>query len=265
MKSFIVAFSTYSKIPMPQIEWDEKSRKYSMCFFPLVGMVIGGLLLLAYAGCDFLGCSPLLRGLLCTIIPIFITGGIHMDGFMDTLDAKNSYRSKEERLEILKDPHTGAFAVLFSTLYLIASVILFSELDETGVFFVAMGYVYSRILSGLSVITLKKAKDDGMVSGMARVASKEVKWILLIELLVCIVVVLLPGILFATGMWRLPEASLLKNEWIWRGSGLLLAGGGSFLYYKHMAYKWFGGITGDLAGYFLQVCELLILVVMVVL
>ena len=41
--SFIVAFSMYSKIPMPRADWNKENMKYSMCFFPWVGLVIGAL------------------------------------------------------------------------------------------------------------------------------------------------------------------------------------------------------------------------------
>ena len=41
MRSLIIAFSMYSRIPMPRCEWDERGMKYSMCFFPLVGAVLG--------------------------------------------------------------------------------------------------------------------------------------------------------------------------------------------------------------------------------
>ena len=40
-KSIAIAFSMYSKIPMVQFEWKEEDMRYSMCFFPLVGIVIG--------------------------------------------------------------------------------------------------------------------------------------------------------------------------------------------------------------------------------
>jgi len=45
IRSLFIAFSTYSRIPVPQVEWLEENRKYSMCFFPLIGAVIGWLTL----------------------------------------------------------------------------------------------------------------------------------------------------------------------------------------------------------------------------
>lgn len=252
LKSLVVAFSTYSKIPMPHIEWDEKSMKYSMCCFPFVGMVIG----LASAGCFYvfslLSVGDMLRNIVLTILPVLISGGIHMDGFLDTIDARSSYRSKEERLQILKDPHTGAFATIYGTVYMLVCMGLFSEITKEQIVFVAVGYVYSRILSGLSVVTFRRAKKDGMLAASAKASDKNVKWILAVELVVCMAGILVMGIF--TGC----------IEGIGYALACIMAGLISFFYYRHMAYKWFGGTTGDLAGYFLQICEGMILFAMVI-
>ena len=118
MKAIAIAFSTYSKIPMPHFKWDPKALQYSMCAFPLVGAVIGaGEFAIWYLFGFLLQWSEVFTAALLTIFPILITGGIHMDGFLDTVDAKSSYKSKEEKLQILKDPHTGAFAIIRGCLY----------------------------------------------------------------------------------------------------------------------------------------------------
>lgn len=251
LKSLVVAFSTYSKIPMPHIEWDKKSMKYSMCCFPLVGMVIGIFSACCYYGLSAISVGVLLQAVILTVLPVVISGGIHMDGFLDTIDARNSYRSREERLQILKDPHTGAFAIIYGIVYLLLCVGLFSEITDKEICFVAVGYVYSRVLSGFSVVTFRKAKKDGMVAATADAADKKVKWILGAELLLCVEGILVMGILQGNAAGILYAAFCIV-------AGLL-----SFLYYRHMAYKWFGGTTGDLAGWFLQVCEMSILIVLV--
>ena len=118
MKAILIAFSTYSKIPMPHFKWDPKALQYSMCAFPLVGAVIGaGEFAIWYLFGFLLQWSEVFTAALLTVFPILITGGIHMDGFLDTVDAKSSYKSKEEKLQILKDPHTGAFAIIRGCLY----------------------------------------------------------------------------------------------------------------------------------------------------
>ena len=108
----------------------------------------------------------------------------------------------------------------------------------------AMSFVYVRILSGLSVVFLKKAKKDGMLYEVSEAADKKVKWILSFELLACILLLIAFDIFFN----------------IWVGAVIVCIGIIGFIWYRHMAYKTFGGITGDLAGYFLQMTELLILI-----
>lgn len=244
LQSVIIAFSTYSKIPMPRVEWSKKSMKYSMCFFPFVGAVIGLCSYGAYMGFQIIGIGEILQAAFLTVLPLLLTGGIHMDGFLDTIDAKSSYQPAEEKLKILKDPHTGAFAIIYGIVYLMLCFGLFSEMNQTTIPFVALGYVYSRALSGLSVVTFQKAKKDGMAAASADAAQRSVKWILGAEMILCIAGYLLLH----------PVYGIL----------CVLAGLGSFWYYRRMAYHVFGGITGDLAGYFLQICELMILIVCVV-
>ena len=41
-ESLVIAFSTYSSIPMPRVDWNDENMKYTICFFPLIGAVIGG-------------------------------------------------------------------------------------------------------------------------------------------------------------------------------------------------------------------------------
>lgn len=243
LKSMIIAFSMYSKIPMPQVEWNEKSMRYCMCFFPLVGAVIGLCAVGVWYLLGTLGMGQSASAAVLTALPILINGGIHMDGFMDTMDAKSSYKPMEDKLKILKDPHTGAFAVISAIVYVLLCFAFFCEAGEKEIVWIGAGYVYSRILSGLSVVTLKKAKKDGMVAASADAAQKNVKWILAAELVVCA----------AAMLWAGPVT----------GAVCLAAGGAVFAYYRSMSYRLFGGITGDLAGYFLQMCELTLLICVV--
>lgn len=85
-----------------------------------------------------------------------------MDGFLDTMDALNSYGSREKKLEILKDSRTGAFAVIGFGLYLVASLALWSEAKSEMLPVIGAGYVMSRSLSGLSVMVFPSAKKDGL-------------------------------------------------------------------------------------------------------
>ena len=119
LRSLIQAFSTYSAIPAPETKWDEDSMKYALAFFPLVGAVIGAAEYGAYLLLVYLNSGALLTAAVLTALPLFLTGGIHMDGFLDACDALHSWRDREEKLRIMKDPHAGAFAVISCGIYLI--------------------------------------------------------------------------------------------------------------------------------------------------
>ena len=119
LRSLAIAFAMYSRIPMPRVAWNSENMRYAACFLPFVGVLIGGLEVLLFWGGALFGLSPLVRALFAAALPILVTGGMHLDGFMDTKDALNSYKPREEKLRILKDSRVGAFAVIRLALYLL--------------------------------------------------------------------------------------------------------------------------------------------------
>ena len=236
LSSMAIAFATYSRIPMPRVAWTDENRRYSMCFFPLVGVVIGALLVFWLWLCEHLAIGPCLKGVIGALLPIWVTGGIHMDGFMDTTDALSSWQTKERRLEILKDSHVGAFAVMACAGYLLATAGLMSEASLKDAPLLGMVYVASRAMSAWALTVFQSARPQGMLDGFARAAQKRAVQAACAAYLVGCVLVWA-----ALGGWlALPCAA---------ASALCLAG------YRHMAYERFGGITGDLAGWFVQVAE----------
>ena len=93
INSFLLAFAMYSKIPMPRADWSTEKMKYVMVFFTLIGAVIGLFLWGFGLLCKTLEAPDLFRSAGFTLIPLLITGGIHMDGFLDTTDALSSYQT----------------------------------------------------------------------------------------------------------------------------------------------------------------------------
>ena len=61
-RALVIAFSTYSRVPMPQVEWTDENRRYAMCFFPLIGALVGLAVWGWLALCDALGCGAFLSG-----------------------------------------------------------------------------------------------------------------------------------------------------------------------------------------------------------
>ena len=244
IRSFVIAFSTYSRIPMPQVEWSEENRKYAMWFFPLIGAVIGGALWLWLLLCDALALGPLLRGAVGAMLPLLVTGGIHMDGFMDTSDALASWQPMEKRLEILKDSHVGAFAVMHCAGYLLLATALYSEAKAESGPLLGCVFILSRAKSVWALTTFKNARPKGMLDAFTQATQKRMA--------------LLSGLCW--GLVCLLVWALLGG---WLAVLCLLAAALCLLYYRHMAYRQFGGVTGDLAGWFLQVTELTLTAVIV--
>ena len=151
IRSVIVAFSMYSRIPMPQFRWEDADTKYMLCFFPWVGAVIGAAVWFFTRLCDWLNIGLLCETFAGAAIPLLITGGFHADGFLDTSDALHSYQSRERKLEILKDSHVGAFAVIRFAIY--------------GILYLAKACAVTDFLCGLLSGTLSEWNQCGQLSG----------------------------------------------------------------------------------------------------
>ena len=269
LNSILAAFASYSRIPVPAADWDENKTRWQICFFPLVGAVIGIFWCVAAAGLTAIGTEPVLTGAVLTILPVFLTGGIHMDGFLDTSDAMHSWRSSEEQMRILDDPHIGAFAFIYGSFYLILyfgfSVQLAQILREiflgnaafagllgrsAGTLVpVASCFIISRALSALAVIYFPKSRKNGSLKKAADAADPKAGTVVKVTLAVLFAVFIFSSVLFKMpALPLLPAAAVL------------------FMYrYRSMAMKRFGGISGDLAGWFLVNSELIMLAVGVIL
>ena len=172
LQTIAVAFAMFSAIPVPQFDWNEKNMRYAMCAFPLIGVVIGA----AWCVCGALPLPGLAKAAGFALIPVWITGGIHLDGYADTCDALSSYGDREKKLEILKDPHCGAFAVIRLCSYFLAYFALCTCVSFTprvGVLWV-LALVLERALSGLAVASFPMAKNTGLAHTFATAADKTV-------------------------------------------------------------------------------------------
>ena len=240
LRSLIIAFSMYSRIPTPHTEWKEADMKYVMACFPIVGAVIALIQYAAYTVAAKLGLNVFFTASIAVCIPLILTGGIHMDGFMDMSDALSSYKSKEERLEILKDPHIGAFAVIKAMVLMIlyfGAVFDIISLGEKPVFLLlCLSYFGSRILCAAFAVCGRSAKKDGMLYTFVNSSEKGlVMAILVTEMLVFIILAVLISPVIGAIMILAMALSYLVCAWI--------------------AYKAIGGLTGDAAGWMLCISE----------
>ena len=87
-------------------------------WFPLVGLLLGAILAAAQAGLVRIF-PPLLSASLLVALWAILTGGLHLDGLIDSCDALPASVPRERRLEILRDPHRGAFGVAGLALFIV--------------------------------------------------------------------------------------------------------------------------------------------------
>ena len=234
LETIAVAFSMFSALPMPQIEWNDKNMRWSLCAFPLVGVLIGlgcwGWLRL----CGALALPDLLRGAGLCLLPVLVTGGIHLDGYADTCDALASHAGIEKRREILKDPHLGAFAGIRLCVYFVAAFALCTALTDGRLPALLGLFGLSRSLSGYALTRFPLREGSGLARSFADASDKK-----------------------RAGIVLTAEAAVFAALLIWGGGTLAVPAALAVLaVYRHTAVKGFGGVSGDLAGWFLQTAEL---------
>lgn len=237
-RSLLITLSTYTRIPLPPVDFQEEDMRYGLCFLPLVGVLICFFFRAWALLVEAASFGSLLKAAGYSLIPLWLTGGIHMDGFLDTSDALASWQSCEKKLEIMKDPHMGVFALIRGGMYMLAIAGLYSEIN-TGKEAVAIGtgFVLSRCLVGLMTLLLPNARRTGMIHSFQK---KQEKKATLIAAAIFILISLVIGCL-AVGFRLLPGIAAIAA---------------TAIYFYFLAKKQFGGITGDLAGYFIQISEL---------
>lgn len=248
IKNIIVAFSLYSQIPMPRFEWKEEDMKHNIAFLPWIGAVIGLVSLGLYYLFSLVELPLICKVALYSAVPLLITGGFHIDGYMDVQDALKSYKTSEEKLEILKDPHIGAFAVIrlliFSLIWAAGLSIVANSPNEKLSWAYFIIFFMARAGSIITSLKFKHARKNGMLN-METDKSGRLDFDLgVIQLVIAI--------------WGLSWINLF----------LALALAGAFfvhlLYYRKLCYSQFGGVTGDTAGFYVTTLEEWLLVVVAV-
>ncbi len=112
MTPLLVALSFLTLFPF---RWSQNPSQQqfsaSRVYYPVVGLLIGLLLLGLEWGASQVVPTPLTAALLLVTL-IVVTRGLHLDGLMDTCDGLFGGYTRERRLEIMRDSHVGAFAVV---------------------------------------------------------------------------------------------------------------------------------------------------------
>ena len=242
-----VAFGMYSALPVPRVSWNNKNMRFALCAFPLVGAVCG----LAWWGWAYLAAHfalpAVLRGAGFCALPVLVTGGIHLDGYADTSDALASHAPPARRQEILRDPRCGAFAVIRLCVYFVSLFALCCawEPSAASLCCAGLGFVLSRAMSGLSLTALPIAPRSSLAKSFACAADKKrVGRFLSVLSVLCLAGLYLCG---GARVFFLSVCALAAVA----------------LRYWYAVTRQFGGLSGDLAGWFLVKVEFWLLAALV--
>lgn len=241
LRSIATAFLMFSRVPMPKVAWKPENMRFTLAALPLVGALIGALLWGWAWLCGALSVGSILFAAGMTLLPLLVSGGIHLDGFCDTVDALSSHATQERKREILKDPHAGAFAVIGVCAYFLAVFALYTELpkEKNAVLLACLIPVLSR---GAGALASFGTPSDG--AGLLHTMRSSADRRAAVEIL---------AVWCALGVSGLMLLSPLTG-----GMMALLAALCTVLTVR-MAKRQFGGMSGDLAGFCIQVCELAML------
>lgn len=209
---------------------------------PLIGLGIGALQAIFLTVNDtYFSLSPLFTAILMVVIHFLATGGLHMDGVVDTGDAYFSYRDQKKRLEILDDPRIGAFGAMTLVLFVILKIGILYELLLRGVPFLYIILVpfISRQAVILVFITTNPSKETGIASYFKKTVNEQTLLWMTITYFIIILVL----------------AITLQNWILLILCGVLLVFTGV---YRSWAKRNFGGISGDLLGAIFEWAELVL-------
>jgi adenosylcobinamide-GDP ribazoletransferase len=224
----LLALQFLTRIPIPlKREFPPEAWARSMAWFPLVGLLLG--LLLAGASWALgLVLPPDIVSALVLILWVALTGGLHLDGFVDCCDALVVALPSTRRLEILKDVHTGTYGVVGAVLLLLLVWLAIGSVSWQGL---VLAPVLGRWAMVLVTLVFPYARPSGLGKGFKE--SLTVRELLIASLIVLVLAVIL-------GLWH---GIIL----------VLLAAGTALLVAKWAAHQLGGGITGDVYG---MVCEI---------
>lgn len=251
-----MSLGMFSSIPCPYRPWNERARHLMLVFLPLVGLVAGFIWYGLYRLTDWVNTPLQVQTAVLMLYPYLITGFLHLDGFMDTSDAILSRRSLEEKLRILKDPHTGAFAVIsVAVLFILCFASMTAALEQLHfkqsldiaegdpMLALILIPVITRCCSAVAVLAGKPLAHSQYREGPdARRPAAAVTAICLIGLA-------------AVAASLLIGAGRCGVEATWSVPLVLAAAAAAYLAALFGAVRQLKGVSGDIAGYSLTIAE----------
>ncbi|MFD0697385.1 adenosylcobinamide-GDP ribazoletransferase [Paenibacillus sp. GCM10027628] len=256
----IAAFQFLTRLPISvQIEYTDQVFRRSVVFYPFVGLVIGCLLLLAGEGLRFLF-PPLPAAVLLLGCWVVLTGGLHLDGLMDTADGILSHRSREQMLEIMKDSRVGAMGVIVCVLHLMLKfALLYSILGsdrsggwEAASVLLVIVPIWSRWFMVVAIHGWPYARGESGLGSLFRGVNKRV------VTLSTIAALLFTTLVSVLGNGRL--SATIQNVPLWAiiGGFAVVTWLAGYVIATYISRK-LGGLTGDTYGALNELLEVWLL------
>lgn len=245
IKAFFIALGLLTRIPVPRTfhftdNDSETLYGWSVLFYPLVGLLIGGFLVLVSWALSFLSLPShgLLEAGIILLLWVLITGALHLDGLADSADAwLGGYGDPQRTLAIMKDPYSGPAAVVILVLVLLLK---FSSLIFIEWQILLLAPILARTAVMMLLATTPYVRAGGMGELAVQNLPKSAVWSVLILVL---------------GLSLL----LLKENSI----ALIILFLITYLL-RRLMIKRIGGTTGDTAGAFLEVMEVATMLILIV-
>ena len=242
ISSFLAAFVFYTIIPLPQT-WQLNWRRIAR-WAPLIGLVLGSLLVIVDISLASLATPILARSTLIVGLWVWLTGGLHLDGVADTADGL-AVLEPERRLQVMQDSVTGAFGVMAVVLVLLLKVAGLADLtSEYRPWIMINAAAWGRWgqVAAIAFYPYLKSTGKGAFHKQSMRFPQDLWW----------------GLLPLLGL----NGWLIWQQWLtWQQGIVLIAKGiGIALFVGFWIYRRFGGHTGDTYGAVVEWTETLFLI-----
>lgn len=249
-----------TRLPVPRwlapVSHEEADFRRSTAYYPAAGFAIG----LILAGLGWLldwALPPWPAAVLLTVAWVGLSGGLHLDGLMDTADGLLSHRTRERMLEIMKDSRVGAMGVAAGSLSLLLRASLLASLLEAPSELAALGLlaipIWSRSFMVTAIAGWPYARAEGAgLGGLFRTVNAQQA---------------LAAALLSAALTSAALAAF--GDWGVAGSALALLAAAAIAYAIGAALaaavsRKLGGLTGDIYGALNETIELALLIAAVV-
>jgi adenosylcobinamide-GDP ribazoletransferase len=161
--SFLAALQFLTSIPVPlKHELSPEQLGRSTAYFPLVGLIIGGILAALNWLLSFILPASVVNVLLIVAL-VIVTGALHLDGLADTCDGIAGHKPVEERWRVMHDSRTGAFGVVGIALLLLVKYVSLNNIPPVFMTAVLLFMpVVSRWTMVYAIFVYRYARPTGL-------------------------------------------------------------------------------------------------------